>query len=333
MFWPVFIPDSINGYDFIAKAIIREGTFNNAVFDTEYPLYSARSSYPPLVPLSFSMAYMMGHESSKIIVAVFYVCTFVVSYSFFKRYSTHFAAALFSLLLVITPEFAAFSALSSPNPMCTFYTAAGILSLYVWYKEDNKSYLLLGTICIILALWTRTEALIFFLGGGSLVLLKTIKTRNYILMALFGAACLSVFVFWQLYVKSVLAVESANPIIAELYWDPGKLSRMWEKVKDVTFNTQYYGIVVYLFIVMVLINIGSFIKDRERLVFIGVILISWLSYLLIYYQLDSDYSQGSPNWIESGYKRGLFYFLPLLLFYCANNKIMSKVFNDYLKIN
>ncbi len=333
MFWPVFIYDSVNGYDFIAKAIVEEGTLNNLIFDPEYPMYSIRSLYPPLVPIAFGISYLFGFTSSKIVVVFFYLSNFIVFYSFIKRYSTHFAAALFSLFFAITPEFAAFSALSSPNPPCTFYTSMGLLSLYIWYKEDIKSYFNLGTLCMMLALWTRTESLIFFAGGGLLILIKITQNKKFIPVIMYGATCLSVFIFWQWHLESVLMVEKSSLIIKYLYWDPDKLLRMLKQVEFVTFSTQYYGIVIYLFIIMLLINIPFIIKHKEGIVLLSIIVVPWILYMLIYYQLNTDYmTYSAGGWLGSGYKRGLFYFIPLLLFYCVNNRIGYKIFNKYLTI-
>lgn len=330
LFWPVYIYDSTNGYDFIAKAIFGEGTFNNSVFDASYPLYSIRSVYPPLVPVAFSMAYIFGGVSSKIIVVFFYLSIFVVLYSFIKKYTTHYAAALFSFLLAITPEFAAFSALSSPNPPCTFYNSMGLLSLYIWYREKEKSYFAIGVLCLLLGLWTRTESVIFVATGGGIILLNTIKSKQYKDVLIYGGLSLFVIFFWQIYVKNVLEIESVNPIVKEFTLDGEKWSRMFAQIYDVTFSLQYYGIVVYLFVITIFVNVYYIVKEKDTLLLLGVVLLPWLMYLGIYYIIDTDYTSGS--WITAGYKRGFFYFLPLMLFYIASNKVVNTLFKKILNV-
>jgi len=332
LFWPVFIHDSVNGYDFLARVIMAEGTFNNSIFDPEYPLYSVRSVYPPLAPLSFSISYLLGHDSAKIVTAIFYVSNTLVFYSMLKRYSSHLAAALFSLLFIITPEFVAFSALSSPNPICTFYCAMGMLSLYVWYKEDSASYFNIGMLSLMLALWTRSEALIFFGGGGFLLVLKAWQTKSFKRLAVYSITGVAVFLFWQLYLHYGLLVENPDNIIKHLYWDGAKLDRMMDRVWKVTFNTQFYGVLVYLFLAVVVVNGYYIVKKQQGLVALSMIFLPWLAYIIIFYQLDTTYLPDGAVWIESGYKRGLFYFFPLMLFYCANNPIADKLFNKWLKL-
>jgi hypothetical protein len=131
---------------------------------------------------------------------------------------------------------------------------------------------------------------------------------------------------------NVLMVENPDNIIKHLYWDGEKLARMMAKVKAVTFNMQFFGILVHLFIAMVAINAYFHIKYRERLALLAVIILPWLAYMFIYYQLDTPYTNDGSVWIESGYKRGLFYFFPLALFYCANNRVADMVFNKWLKL-
>ncbi len=332
LFWPVYIYDSAAGYDFIAKAIFREGSFDNSIFDPNYPLYSVRSVYPPLVPLAFSMAYVFGGLSSKIIGVFFYCSTFLVFYSFIRKYVTDYAAALFALLLAISPEFAAFSALSSPNPPCTFYASMGLLSMYVWYKDGEQGYFNLGVFSLMLAMWTRTESIMFVAGGGFLVLLNVIKTKKHIRLAYYSFIPMSVFFFWQWYLNNVLETTKTNPIVEHLAWDGDKLARMMKQVSDVTFSTQYYGITVFLFLILILLNAYYIYKEKDSLVLLITIFIPWLLYMAIYYIIDTDYKEGSVAWIGAGYKRGFFYFLPLMLFYAANNKIMKAVFKNVTKI-
>ncbi len=333
VFWPVFIHDSVNGYDFLARVIHVEGTFNNSIFDPSYPMYSVRSLYPPFTPLSFSISYLFENESSKIINAIFYTSNALVFYSFLSRYSGHLAAALFSFLLLITPEFAAFSALSSPNPICTFYSGMGMICLYIWYKDNLNAYFIVGLLCILLAVWTRSEAVMFVVGGGFIALIKAIKDRTVTKLLIFGVSCAAVFLFWQLYLKFGLKVEGSDDVIKHLYWDYDKLVRLMGKVKSVTFNMQYYGMLVHLFVAMVVVNAYFSLKHKEGLVLLSAVFVPWLVYIFIYYQLDDPYMPtGGTDYIQSGYKRGIFYFFPIMLFYCANNRVAYTIFNKWLKL-
>lgn len=330
LFWPVFIYDSIAGYDFIAKLIASEGTLNNSIFNPEYPLYSVRSLYPPLVPYAFGFAYSAGFENSKVIVVLFYLSIFTVFYTLIKQEIGHLGAAFFSLLLASAPEFAGFSALSSPNPPSTFYSAMGLLLVFNWYDGKDKSYLYLGWILLIFALWTRSETIIFAAMAGIFILLNAFKDKRWYLPVFYAVSTLGTLVVWQLYLNFILNITAAQPIMTYIYWDGAKLLRMLEQVLAVTFNTRFYGVIVYLFIALVILNIYSIIKKGDRGSVLLLIFIPWVLYMFIYYQIDTDYMPGSVAWIGAGYKRGFFYFLPLLLFYSATNSLVRSLFTRWL---
>ena len=330
VFWPVTTYDSVNGYDFLAKVIRHEGSFNNSIFSKEFPLSSVRSYYPPLVPLNLSIAYLAGFSNTKIVMAFYFASIIIAFYAILKHETNHLSAAFFTLLLIITPEFAAFSALSSPNPPCTFYSAIGLLSFYHWYKTDQLRFYTIGLLLIFFALWTRTETVIFAISSGLLILLKSIHHKKFKLLLIYGFLIFVALAVWQLYLKFNLQADSQQPIIKHIMLDFGRLERMLTKVFKVTFDINYYGLAVYFFLGMIAINIRNILKEKDRLLLLGLIFSTWFFYLLIYNQIDTDYLPGDVAWIEAGYKRGFFYFLPLMFYYCATNKISLAIFNKIL---
>jgi len=329
-FWPVFIYDSITGFDFVAKTVLSEGTLNSSIFDPEYPLYTLRSLYPPLVALSFAFMYGIGFASSHGVVALFYASMAVSFYGLLRLYTTHFAAALFTLLLIVTPEYASFSVLSSSNPVCAYYVSVGLLCLYVAYERNLSAYGTLGMLLIILALWTRPEAVVFAAFAGAFALWTGIRKHAYTKPVIFGIICLVVFAGWQLYVRLVLPVHLPDTTIPVVEFDTGKLLRMLGKVADVTFNTRYYGVVVYLFFAIMLINVRNMIVYRDRLALLLLVCGGWAIYTLVFYGIDTDFRPGATNWIEDAYRRGLFCFFPLMVFYAAVNRFSAILFNRYL---
>ncbi len=329
-FWPVFIYDSITGFDFVAKTVLSEGTLNNSIFDSQYPLYTLRSLYPPLVALNFAFMYGIGFASSHGVVALFYASMALSFYGLVRLYTTHFAAALFTLLLLITPEYASFSVLSSSNPVCAYYVSIGLLCLYVAYERNISIYGTVGMLLIIFALWTRPEAVVFAAFAGVFALWTGIRKRAYVKPVLFGIICLAVFASWQLYVRLVLPVHLPETTVPVVVFDAGKFIRMLGKVADVTFNTRYYGVVVYLFFAVMLINVRNMIVYKDRLALLLLLCGGWAIYILVFYAIDTDFRPGSTNWIEDAYRRGLFCFFPLMVFYAAVNRFGIMLFNRYL---
>lgn len=329
-FWPVFIYDSITGFDFVAKTVLSEGTLNNSIFDPQYPLYTLRSVYPPLVALNFAFMYGIGFSSSHGVVALFYASMAVSFYGVLRLYTTHFSAALFTLLLIITPEYASFSILSSSNPVCAYYVSIGLLCLYVAYERDAAAYSTIGMLLILFALWTRPEAVVFAAFAGVFALWTGIRKRAFVKPVVFGVVCLAVFASWQMYVRLVLPVQLPETTVPVAVFDTDKLLRMLEKVVDVTFNTRYYGVVVFLFFAVMVMNIRNMIVYKDRLALLLLLCGGWAIYILIFYAIDTDFKPGSTNWIEDAYRRGLFCFFPLMVFYVAVSRLSTKLFNQYL---
>jgi len=332
LFWPVTTYDSVNGYDFLAKAIFHEGTFNNSIFDKDFPLYSVRSFYPPLVPFSLSLAYMTGFFNTKIVMALYFASILLTFYYALRLETNPISAAFFTLLLIITPEYAAFSALSSPNPPCTYYSSIGLLSIYHWYKSDQRPFFIIGLILIMLALWTRTETIIFAASSGLLILIKSIKEKQFKLLITYIISTVIVLLAWQLYLKFDLHADSQQPIIKHLIFDFDRLQRMLYKVFKVTFSINYYGLAVYVFLGMIVLNARNIWKEKDKILLLGIIFLTWIFYLAIYHQIDTDYLPGQTDWIEAGYKRGFFYFLPLMFYYCATNKLSLTIFNKFFSL-
>ena len=330
LYWPVFIYDSVNGYEFLAKAIIHEGSFNNSLFNPDYPLTSVRSYYPPLIPYSFSLAHLLETENSKIIVVLYYVSIILVFYSFLRKVASPLLAILLTMLLVITPEYASFNALSSPNPPCTFYTSLGILSLFIAYKSDKRDYLLLGMTLIFFALLTRSESIVFFVSGAILVSLYSNKKKKWISLISYLSIGSFIFLAWQWYINYGLAAPISSPVNYGINLDFEKLKVLITRVGEITLSTKYYGIIIYLFLIMLVLNAPKLAKSKIDALLPMVILISWIMFVFIFYQLNVDFTKDTQGgWIGSGYKRGLFYFLPLMLYYCADNPIQRKLVKSF----
>jgi len=320
-YWIVFIYDSIAGYDFLGRAIAHEGTIHNSIFDPANPLYTVRDLYPPLVPLAFAFSYATGNFSSQIVITLFFASMVICFYALLIRFTTHFAAALFTLLLITAPQLAAFSSLSSGGIPCTFYCPMALLCILVWYEENDIAYFWLGTLLMVFALWTRSESIAFAIAGGILVMIKSFRKKKVFSIVFYSVVCLIIFFSWQIYMSCVLRVGSEQPVVRYLFFDEGKLERMISQIMPIIFKPDLFGFVIYIFLAAILINILPLIRKGDRLVLLSIIFLSLILMTGIFYQIDVDYTDSnSLSYITSGYARAMFYFLPLMLFYVAVSK-------------
>ena len=102
-------------------------------------------------------------------------------------------------------------------------------------------------------------------------------------------------------------------------------------VEEISFSSQLYGWVIYLGITAFVLNLIYLMYKREWLFFNGItlslIVAAWCIYLWVYYQIDVPSLDIFEGYISYGYKRGLFNFLPLLLFYFATSKVVQNFSN------
>ena len=90
---------------------------------------------------------------------------------------------------------------------------------------------------------------------------------------------------------------------------------------------------VSLFLLILIANVIYMIikKSDDNWALLTIIFVSLGTYTLVYYQIaDKDgllFAAGG-GWLESGYKRGLFLYLPLLMVYGANSVLSKYIFDE-----
>ncbi len=340
LFWPPAAYDTITGYDYMAKVVAAEGTYNNSIFDVENPTAGIRHSYPPFVNSSFAVAYMAGLNSSKIVVVLLFISLAIYFWSVFRKYTTETAAMFFTLLLISVPEFLAMASLSLTNVPQTFFAAAGLIALFEYIQKRDRSFLLLGAIMIGLNVWTRSDGVIFILGGGAMLLIDgfrnhRMKIGNYWKpLVLFGAISAAPFIIWQAYSKFYIVnvYKGADVFVKRLFWDTDKFTDLVSQVYEVLKSTQMYGAIFIIFLIVIIASIKTIVKTKPILL-IGI-LISFGIYFMLYYQMNNGgegFSYSVQSMVKSSFKRGMFPFLPMICFYMATVPVVNKFFNWIFK--
>lgn len=341
LYWPAIHYDTIAGYDFLARAIAHEGTLHNSLFDPAHRLVSYRSIYPPLFPLSFAYAYVCGGISAKIISILYYVSIAFSFYGLLRHYVNPLSAMLMVLVLLATPEFAAQSTFLMTNMPQTIYTLIGMIGFICWFNRKGERYFALSIITLTLGVWGRTEGVVFFVPccfalayrligecrGRSLFSWENIKKCLW-----FGIPSCIAYGTWEIYLKYVLkASDLQQPFKLGIIELKGKFDFMMRIVEEISFSSQLYGWVIYLGIAAFVLNLIYAIYKRKWSFFNGItlflIVAAWCIYLLVYYQIDVPSLDIFEGYISYGYKRGLFNFLPLLLFYFATSGVVQNLSN------
>jgi len=325
IFFPSFDTDSIRGFNFVGIAIAAEGTLKGlSLFNS--PNYHFQSdaglaSYTPFAQLSYAYVYLFGAMASKIVNAMMYLSFLGIFYSLLKRVTTHTAAAIFTFMMMITPEMLAFSALSGINLLHTVYAASGLLFAVLWFDKKDQKLLILSAILLSMNCFTRNEGIVFSGMASLLVLFRFFKkdidwkkSLAFFVTAFFG------FVYWTIFLKANQIHSGSDLIITKLFWDGDKVATMYRELKPLYLNTQYYGIGVVVFGLMLLGNLWNLFRKGDQAALVVATLGVMFLYTLIIYQIDYVWDS-IENVLRYSYKRFFFSFIPLLWFYIATNGI------------
>jgi hypothetical protein len=320
MYFPTFDTDSVRGFNLIGIAVAHDGTFKGCGLFTDpnyWEMHGAASTmtYAPLLQLSYAYVYLLGAATSKIINALIFLSFIPVFYGLLSRFTTHTLAAIATLLTLLTPEMLGFSSMSGVNFTHAVYASLGILCFVTWYYKHIPSMLWVAAALLMLNNWTRTEGIAFIGAACCLLLWQAVRSRQYGKLALFACCCVFPLVFWNVFLKAV-HLSVAPSLILHPYWDGGKIAiiatEMWKLFKSVTLH----GLTFIAFAVVFLSNVWAVFSKRDHAVTLLLILLSWLFYTIMIYQVDYVWDS-LENVMRYSYKRFLFSFVPLLWFYVA----------------
>ncbi|MDR2448850.1 MAG: hypothetical protein LBD52_02695 [Prevotellaceae bacterium] len=330
IYYPTFDDDSVRGFNLIGLAVAHDGTFKGCGLftDSNYPeMHGAASTmiYAPLLQLSYAYVYLLGAATSKIVNALLFLSFIAVFYGLLSRFATHTLAAIATLMTLLTPEMLGFSSMSGTNFAHAVYASLGILCFVTWYYRKIPSLLWMSAALLMLNNWTRTEGIAFIGAACAVLLWHSIQTKQYKKLLLFAGLCLFPILFWNMFLK-VHHMEATQALILKPYWDGGKIAviatEMWRLFKSISF----YGLTFTAFPVILLLNAWAIFKQRDHLVTLLLIVLSWAFYTILIYQIDYVWDL-LENVMKYSYKRFLFSFVPLLWFYMAAGRSVRCLFD------
>jgi hypothetical protein len=328
LYWPAAEHDSIASFDKLGMIMALEGKIKISLF--QYNLQGSGGIYPPLFHGGIAYMYLFGAESPKIITTLFYGSLLLSFYAFCKKYVSAINALFFTLLLEMVPEMYSHAALLLGNIPATANVAVAGLSLFYWLDKRENAYLWLSATFIALSLWTRNDTIGFAIAAVVVVFVALAKEKDWKRIAIYTAVSFSTLVIWTLYLKFKIDIPQTSRFIDHFGFDEHKMGVMLLYVSCMISWLQYgtmspgyllYGLAFILPIVVILLNVRNIRKDHPgKLLFI---LISFVVYFLIFYLIDEK-KQGSTitDLMESSFKRGVFCFIPLLLFYASTSSVV-----------
>ena len=149
------------------------------------------------------------------------------------------------------------------------------------------------------------------------------------------------FVMWSLYLKFKIQASTSGKFDLGIGYNSERMDMMIGYVKAMLFAGRYrnidggqlYGLSFVLFFAASILSFGWLVREGIKTAFdrIPYVLIftatSFILYFLVFYFIDVNV-QSAPMWslMESSFKRGIFCFLPLGLYFAATNRASTWLF-------
>lgn len=350
LFWPPTEHDTLGSFDKLGRIMALEGKLKISLFD--HNLQGAGGLYPPLYHASFAYVYIFGAVMPKIITTLFFLSMLTTFYSAVARYVGGTAAALFTLLFMITPELFAHAALSLGNMPTTAYIGAAALATIIWLDTNEEKYFWLSALSMVGVTWIRSDTIVFTAAAFLLVGIYFLRHKNFKQTAIYYTVSLAPFVVWMLYMKLKLGSGQTNKFDLGIGYNAERWDLMTDYIHAFLFGGQkgsvdggqLYGIVFLLFFAALVANTAYFIwkltqsaefKGKWHIGFFNTgfnavlfTVTAFVLYFTVFYLIDEE-AQKAPLYslMESSFKRGMFFFIPTALFYVATNPLSAALFH------
>ncbi len=339
LFWPPTEHDTIGSFDKLGRIMAAEGKLYISLY--KYNLEGAGGLYPPLYHGSFAYVYIFGAEMPKIVTTLFFVSLLTTFYSAVKNFTGTTAAMLATFILMITPELFSHAALSLGNLPTTAYVCAGALATITWLEKRDNKYFWLGAICMALVIWIRSDTIVFIAAALLIVGIDFLKTKDWKKTLIYGAIAVAPFIMWNLYMKMKIGAGQAGKFDLGIGYNSERMGVVSAYVKTFLFGGQHgavdggqlFGLVFVLFFLLILVNLISIYKLGVKEIFTGsmnVLLFFFVSFALYFavFYFINEKVQNAPiaSLMESSFKRGMFFFVPIAVFYMATSPASAWAF-------
>lgn len=347
LFWPPTEHDTIGSFDKLGRIMALEGKLKISLF--QYDLQGAGGLYPPLYHGSFAYVYIFGAEMPKIITTLFFLSLLTTFYSAVRNFVGSTAAMLATIFLMLTPELFSHAALSLGNLPTTAYVCGAVLATITWIEKNDDKYFWLGAICMAGVIWIRSDTIVFIAAAFLVLGIYFLRTRNFKQPLIYSVIAVAPFIIWNLYLKLKIGVAQAGKFDLGIGYNSERMDVVGGYVKAFLLGNvkggvdggQLYGLVFVLFFLLLAVNlvlIGLSVAkvykaDVKEVANTGLntllfFLVSFTLYFAVFYFINEKV-QNAPiaSLMESSFKRGMFFFVPLVVFYTFTNHLSTRAFN------
>ena len=233
IYWPVHTWDSLSTYDFRARIFVETKSIPEAVLRMRDSFFVSGYTipvfhYPPMTSLVHTWLYLFGWGSPKIFYPLLLISLAAIFYFSLRDYVPRYHALLFTLVLITLPFIYAQATDALTNFPFAFYFGVGTIYLYRWMLTQKRGFLILSSLLLGLSSWVRRESLLFFLGYLIVLVIYSMRRRQFLAPLLFSLPYFSIEFLWGAYTPNVLHIKSATTMPLFL-----TALRQWYEVIDV----------------------------------------------------------------------------------------------------
>ncbi|MDP3791491.1 MAG: glycosyltransferase family 39 protein [Candidatus Omnitrophota bacterium] len=201
----------MESYDAIAIYALKAKVFyiNQSIphdFFSSFKNFVPHIEYPLLIPLAETFFYTLFGSLNdllvKIIFPLYYVALLVVFYSACRRFISRRQSLFFTFLLATIPQITDFATNGYADLPFAFYCSSAIFYLYLWIREKKGVFLILSFILSALAIWTKSEGIMFASINAVIAVIYTARGKPFNVKgyayAVFSVLMVVVYVFaWE----------------------------------------------------------------------------------------------------------------------------------------
>lgn len=293
----------------------------------ELPHFMSHNDYPLLLPASTARLWNYAGEPNLVInltIGLFF--TFGVVYLLFQALeyfkSKKIALVVGSAFMILNIFLVNGASQCADIPLCYMYLAC-IVSLFLYFRKEKFSYIILSILFAALSAWTKNEGMMFLAAYGFVILCWLFGTKKYKKAVMAGITALipaAAIIFFKKF------AHNPNDLIAGIFI---------LKTYHFIFDFHRYAVILKSFVSMFLLNFtilislvllcikGFKIKEKNKTPFIlstVVFVLCSIGYFLIYLLSPHDIKWLVDNSID----RIMLQLLPVFLFLFAVNLRIGK---------
>ena len=313
--------DSIALYDSRARMLVKTPSIDSIAFERYYLVYPLGSS------LSNFWVYIFGGNNPSFIDSIYYASFILVFYGVIRRTTSKILALMSVFIFSLNPQFYIHSTLGYANLWYAVLFASSLIYLWLWLRDnDKRGSLLLSALLLGLSFWVRSVEP-FWVLPLFVVLFFSLKKRKIWYFILYLLIVYTFRYFWYSFVsrfyqhQAVASLESSFPRYVHLLLSKNILQDISVTLIDVANGLFQNGRGV-LFVVF---GASWYLSSRKGVLARNVwqlIIVLGLVLLLIFGSIAFRISIIRPsdwNQLQDSLPRILMFFVPVLIFFVANN--------------